>query len=44
MESNLIRKATFTLANVHDSTRTERLIRYDEKALFGDNAYTDGLH
>jgi IS5 family transposase len=42
IESKLIRKATFTPANVHDSTQTEKLISYDEKALFGDKAYMDG--
>jgi len=41
VESNLIRKATFTPANVHDSTQTEKLISYDESALFGDKAYMD---
>lgn len=44
IESKLIRKATFTPASVHDSTQTEKLISYDEKALFGDKAYVDGHH
>ena len=44
VESKLIRKATFTPANVHDSTQTEQLVSYDEKALFGDKAYADGHH
>lgn len=44
IESKLIRKATFTPANVHDSRETEKLISYDEKALFGDKAYVDGHH
>ena len=30
IESKLIRKATFTPANAHDSTQTEQLISYDE--------------
>jgi IS5 family transposase len=44
VESKLIRKATFTPANTHDSTQTESLISYDEKALFGDKAYVGGHH
>ncbi len=44
IESKLIRKVTFTPANVHDSTQTEKLVSYDEKALFGDKAYVDGHH
>lgn len=44
VESKLIRKATFTSANRHDSTQTKQLISYDEKALFGDKAYMDGHH
>lgn len=44
IESKLIRKATFTPANAHDSTQTEQLISYDEKALFGDKAYFNGAH
>jgi transposase, IS5 family len=44
VESKLIRKATFTPANVHDSTQTEKLVSYDEKSLFGDKAYVDGHH
>jgi len=44
VESKLIRKVTFTPANVHDSTQTEKLVSYDEKALFGDKAYLDGHH
>lgn len=44
VESKLIRKLTFTPANAHDSTQTEKLVSYDEKALFGDKAYADGHH
>ena len=44
IESKLIRKATFTPANTHDSKETEKLVSYDEKALFGDKAYADGHH
>lgn len=44
IESKLIRKATFTPANVHDSRETKTLISYDEKALFGDKSYVDGHH
>lgn len=44
IESKLIRKATFTPTSVHDSTQTETLISYDEKALFGDKAYVAGHH
>lgn len=44
VESKLIRKATFTPASVHDSTQTEQLVSYDEKALFGDKAYFKGDH
>jgi len=44
IESKLIRKATFTPANRHDSTQTEELISYDEKSLFGDKAYNNGHH
>lgn len=43
-ESKLIRKAVFTPANAHDSTQTEKLVSYDEKALFGDKAYFDYDH
>jgi len=43
VESKLIRKATFIPANVHESTQTEKLISYDEKALFGDKAIRIGL-
>lgn len=44
IESKLIRKASFTPAHKHDSTQTEKLVSYDEKALFGDKAYGDGHH
>lgn len=44
LESKLIRKVTFTSASIHDSTQTEKLISYDEKALFGDKAYVHGYH
>jgi len=29
---------------VHDSTQTEQLVSYDERALFGDKAYFKGEH
>jgi IS5 family transposase len=41
VESKLIRKCTFTPANVHDSTQTEQLVSYDEDSLFADKAYCD---
>ena len=44
VESKLIRKATLTPVNTHDSRETEKLISYDEKALFGDKVYADGHH
>ncbi len=44
IESKLIRKAIFTPASYHDSTQTEQLVSYDEKALFGDKAYFNGDH
>lgn len=44
IESKLIRKVTFTPANRHDSTQTEKLVSYDEQSFFGDKAYTDGHH
>jgi IS5 family transposase len=37
--SKLIRKRTFTAANVHDSQELENLISGDEEALYGDKAY-----
>lgn len=39
VESKLIRKATFTSANVHDSQEKHNLFSGDETAIFGDNAY-----
>ena len=39
--TNVIRKQTFTPADVHDSQETKNLISGDEKALFGDKAYAD---
>jgi IS5 family transposase len=39
--SKIIRKQVFTKASVHDSQLTEKLISYDEAALFGDKAYAD---
>ena len=44
IESKIIRKATFTPANVHDSTQTEHLVSYDEASLFGDKAYGNFHH
>ncbi|MCP4485608.1 MAG: IS5 family transposase [Flavobacteriaceae bacterium] len=40
IESKLIRKVTFTPANTHDSKEKHKLFSGDEKALFGDNAYS----
>jgi len=37
-------KVTFTPPNIHDSTQTEKLVSYDEKALFEDKAYVNGDH
>lgn len=42
--SKLIRKFEFTPANVDDGTQTEKLVSYDEGALFGDKAYFDYHH
>jgi IS5 family transposase len=39
--TNIIRKQTFTPADVHDSQETKNLISGDEQALFGDKAYAD---
>jgi IS5 family transposase len=39
IESKLIRKVTFTPANVHDSKEKHKLFSGDEKAFFGDTAY-----
>ncbi len=44
IESKIIRKATFTPANVHDSRQTEHLVSYDEASLFGDKAYGNVRH
>ena len=44
IESKIIRKCTFTPANVHDSTQTEHLVSYDEASLFGDKAYCNVRH
>ena len=38
--SNLIRKKTFTPANVHDSKELDKLLDPNDKAVFGDSAYT----
>ena len=40
VESKLIRSRSFTSANIHDSTETEKLLIGDEKSLFGDKAYS----
>lgn len=40
IESKLIRKVTFTPANVHDSQEKHKLFSGDEDALFGDSAYS----
>jgi len=38
-DSDIIRKATFTPANVHDSNELEELINGDERSVFADKAY-----
>jgi IS5 family transposase len=43
-ESKLIRKVSFTSAGRHDSTQTKELLSGDEKALFGDKAYSNKAH
>ncbi|MER3478811.1 MAG: hypothetical protein C4287_23070 [Leptolyngbya sp. ERB_1_2] len=39
MESKIIRKRTFTPANVHDSQEMEHLMSGDEKSVWADKAY-----
>lgn len=41
MESNLIRKKTFTSAQPHDSQLLGELLSGDEKAVFGNRAYSN---
>lgn len=40
MESNLIRKKSFTSAQPHDSKILDQLLSGDEQAVFGDSAYS----
>jgi len=40
VESKLIRLRSFTSANVHDITETDRLIIGDEQSILGDKAYS----
>jgi len=39
--SKLIRKTSFTSANVHDIMEADKLISGDEQSVFGDKAYSD---
>lgn len=39
VESKIIRKRTFTAANVHDSQEFEKVLSGDEKSVWGDKAY-----
>ena len=41
MESNLIRKKAFTSAQPHDSKLLDKLLSGDERAIFGDSAYSN---
>ena len=38
--SKIIRKRSFTAANVHDSREFESVLSGDEKSVWGDKAYT----
>ena len=41
MESDLIRKKAFTSAQPHDSQLLDELLSADERAVFGDSAYSN---
>ena len=41
VESKIIRKRTFTAANVHDSQELENVLSKDEKSVWADKAYVD---
>lgn len=41
VDSKLIRNKSFTPANRHDITQRDRLIEGDERAVFGDKAYSE---
>ena len=43
-ESKIIRKRTFTPANVHDSQELENVLSGDEKSVFADKAYANQKH
>jgi transposase, IS5 family len=41
VESKIIRKRTFTAANVHDSVEMEKVMSGDEKSIWADKAYAN---
>ena len=41
IDSKIIRKRCFTSARPHDSTQKDKLLSGDEKAVFGDSAYSN---
>lgn len=44
VESKIIRKRTFTAANVHDSVEFEKVLSGDEKSIWADKAYPKQKH